>query len=1028
MINLPEQFKHPDNQFRGMPFWSWNGQLEEDELLRQIQVIKEMGFGGFFMHSRTGLATEYLGEEWFNLINACADEAAKIGMEAWLYDEDRWPSGTAGGMVTEIPEYRMKYLRMDIMRQNEFIWNDKIIAAFSCRLDDVNFTDCVRIQPEQKDVTSEDKTILFFTLEEMEKNSFYNGNTYIDTLNLDATNYFIKLTHEKYKQKCGKSLGKSIRGIFTDEPHRGAVMNGFGITNRESHRMIPWTYHLPEYYENRFGEDIMDVLPDIFLCRNGEAVSPVKWRYMETLQQMFLDNFVRPLYQWCEENHIQLTGHALHEDSLTCQAAMQGSLMRFYEYQHVPGVDVLTEGNRNYSIVKQLASAARQTGRHRMLSELYGCTGWQMNFASHKSVGDWQALYGINLRCHHLSWYSMEGEAKRDFPASILHQSAWWKDYSFVETYFARLGLILSQGKPCCDTLMLNPVESVWSQIRVGWASGLTPLLPEIMKIEDQYSQLSVTLLKNHIDFDYGDEDMLDRLLSIEINEQQVPVLKIGHAAYKTVIIAGMTTIRSSTMKILQMFRDQGGKLIFIGDSPAYIDAVSSQKPSELARASRHIRWDWPQIIGEISKSIEYPIRITNNQTGCEDPDILCQLRKENDNFFLAAVNSDSQTSQHLVTITLPSAATVEEWDCVSGERYAVPFIEENGHVLINAEFAPSQSRIYALTNRTSESLPSLKNNQTSHITACSSPWKYSMTEENICVLDIAKYHIDEQAWEPAQEILHIDRAIRSNLGLPYRGGEMIQPWRQKQLNASPKAITDITLAFDFQVDKIPESMLVLCLERPELWKIQINDIDIPCNDAGQWLDIAFRKIPFTPQLLKHGTNRILLKTGFHQGINLEAIYLLGDFGVRVDGSKIALIEKPIYLSSQSITDQGFPFYSGGVKYHIPLPEETPAHCPVIFHIPHFEGACIKVYQPETDPIIIGWPPYSVSLTDASIRAGWLEVEIILTRRNTFGPLHQLPMITSGYGPDNFITEGNAFSLNPVFYPAGILSPPEIRW
>jgi len=59
---------------------------------------------------------------------------------------------------------------------------------------------------------------------------------------------------------------------------------------------------------------------------------------------------------------------------------MQGSLMRFYEFQDYPGVDVLTEGNNNYWIVKQVASSARQTNKKFILSELYGCSGWQMNF------------------------------------------------------------------------------------------------------------------------------------------------------------------------------------------------------------------------------------------------------------------------------------------------------------------------------------------------------------------------------------------------------------------------------------------------------------------------------------------------------------------------------------------------------------------------------------------------------------------------------------------------------------------------
>jgi len=114
--------------------WSWNGDLEEDELIRQVHVMKEMGMGGFFVHSRTGLKTEYLGDKWFDLINRCADEAGKLGLKAWFNDEDRWPSGLAGGLVTRYPEYRAKLMSMEISNPAEFKPDEKYIALFSCRL------------------------------------------------------------------------------------------------------------------------------------------------------------------------------------------------------------------------------------------------------------------------------------------------------------------------------------------------------------------------------------------------------------------------------------------------------------------------------------------------------------------------------------------------------------------------------------------------------------------------------------------------------------------------------------------------------------------------------------------------------------------------------------------------------------------------------------------------------------------------------------------------------------------------------
>ena len=105
-----ELFKSPTSEYRGTPFWAWNCKLEEEELVRQIDVLKQMGFGGFHMHVRSGMATPYLSDEFMDLVGACVDKAKKEEMLAWLYDEDRWPSGFAGGFVTKDPQYRIKYL------------------------------------------------------------------------------------------------------------------------------------------------------------------------------------------------------------------------------------------------------------------------------------------------------------------------------------------------------------------------------------------------------------------------------------------------------------------------------------------------------------------------------------------------------------------------------------------------------------------------------------------------------------------------------------------------------------------------------------------------------------------------------------------------------------------------------------------------------------------------------------------------------------------------------------------------------
>lgn len=390
-------------------------------------------------------------------------------MEAYLYDEDRWPSGSAGGMVTEDPALRMNFVELQTMPAEQFRWdNDSIVSAFACDLDGIDYSNLQRLTPESNMADYAGKTVLKFQHKTFRGSDGYNGNTYIDVFNPKATERFIELTHEQYLKHWRRADRYDDRGnIHRRAPSRRfvyLVRRRLGRQQQRSQYLSLDAEHAAGVRKNvrrRSGAD----LPKLFLRENGERVNDVKWKYCELTQSLFLKNFAKPQYDWCTKHDMIYTGHVLHENNFTSQVTMQGSLMRYYEYMHTPGIDLLTENDNAYWVPKQLSSVARQLGQKWLLSEMYGCTGWQFDFESHKAVGDWQALFGINLRCQHLSWYTMEGEAKRDYPASIFYQSPWWKQYKYVEDYFSRLGVMLNQGEPVCDVLIVSPIESVWSQV-----------------------------------------------------------------------------------------------------------------------------------------------------------------------------------------------------------------------------------------------------------------------------------------------------------------------------------------------------------------------------------------------------------------------------------------------------------------------------------------------------------------------------------------------------------------------------------
>ena len=126
-----ELHQHPE-QYQSVPFWSWNDQLDKDMLTEQIRWMKSQGIGGFFMHARGGLRTEYMSEDWMQCVDACVEEAKKQGMQAWIYDENGWPSGFAGGKLLEEQENLDTHITYKIGQYDANAW---LTYSFFCMLD-----------------------------------------------------------------------------------------------------------------------------------------------------------------------------------------------------------------------------------------------------------------------------------------------------------------------------------------------------------------------------------------------------------------------------------------------------------------------------------------------------------------------------------------------------------------------------------------------------------------------------------------------------------------------------------------------------------------------------------------------------------------------------------------------------------------------------------------------------------------------------------------------------------------------------
>ena len=488
-------------EYRAIPFWSWNECLQPDETARQVNLMDQAGLGGFFMHARGGLQTEYMGEEWFDNVTRAVEEGNKLGMRAWAYDENGWPSGFGNGIVNgKGLDYQQKYLRYE---KSEEKHTERTI----CNKDGYHF---------------------YFDV-----NPFY-----ADTLNPEATQVFLDEIYAPYYEK----YGNTFEGFFTDEPQ--ISRNG-----------IPWSVVLPDAYREAYRENLFDVLIELF--ENTGDYKHTRVKFWKLVTELFSKNFMKKIYDWCDERGLKLTGHLVLEESLLSQLVSNGAVMPHYEYFHIPGVDWLGRHMSTDQGFIQLGSVAQQLGKRQVLTESFALCGHNVSYNELKGILEWQMVRGINLLCPHLEGYSLRGLRKRDYPPAMYYQQPWWKKYDkFIEA-MGRVGMILSEARVDCHTLVLHPQTAAWSVFNCGKNEGLNEL-------SDAFRALLKTLDRKHVIFHLGDEILMERHGRVEGKE-----LIIGQMRYDRIILPQDEILLENTKKLLTEYVRNGGVILKAEDIEA---------------------------------------------------------------------------------------------------------------------------------------------------------------------------------------------------------------------------------------------------------------------------------------------------------------------------------------------------------------------------------------------------------------------------------------------------------------------------
>jgi hypothetical protein len=356
-----------------------------------------------------------------------------------------------------------------------------------------------------------------------------------------------------------------------------------------------------------------------------------------------------------------------------------------------------------------------------------------------------------------------------------------------------------------------------------------------------------------------------------------------------------------------------------------------------------------------------------------------------------------------------------------TGDRYDASAMagEVGGVYYVSLDLEAAGTRCFVLT-RTPEDLPAVAEYETVASATLTGEFPYACDEPNACVLDWCRWRWKGQEWRDEAEVLRVDRQVRSDVGIEWRGGEMLQPWYAKLHDT--KRYGELQLSYEFYIDKLPDFDMWLAGERPELNQYRINGVELHSGDVNDfWVDDCFKKMKIPADALRLGRNEVTVDVTFMRTTNIEALYLVGIFGVKLEGRKRTLVEVPPLMGCDDYAAYAMPFFTGNLTFTLTaedyegiLGDAAGDADRIVLTPAAFTGGCAKV-EAAGQTTVLGWDPYEADVTEAFRKGLPIRVTVEGTRVNVFGPLHEADKPAWACGPGNFVTDGeqwtDAYSL-----------------
>ena len=608
---------------------------------------------------------------------------------------------------------------------------------------------------------------------------------------------------------------------------------------------------------------------------------------------------------------------------------------------------------------------------------------------------------------------------------------------SIVEDYFARLGAVLSQGKPVRKVLLIHPASTGWC--RFGTDSYGNPKrakerdLPEVNAYGEAFNRLIERLCREHMDCDLGDEILIKQYGFVKENG-----FGIGKAEYKIVVLPRLDTLFESTCKLLVDFLNQGGCVAGLTPLPCMVEGDAKEREilDKLLTHEGFVTVESEEdLIAVMAKKGARTCSLLKRD-GEEEKRLLALTMQTGNDIVLFVVNNDRE---HIceANVIVPYKGRIEEWNPLNGEITDV-VRDKSGSGAFHARWNKAGSRLFVIrgdkadleidswqhtidVDWTGSCLHEYEADKSKlRITTLPVQCAFQRNQLNVLTLDRCSYRLEEKEWSQEMEIWQAQKAVREQLQMRpiHRNGiEQRYRWIQKE---HEKDGTRLSLSMSFEVGNAEVGAVYLAIEQPERFEVSLNGELVSNQPQGWFLDKAFQKLALPK--LKTGKNTLILICSYGNSMELENCYLLGDFGVTAERKIVTAFK---HLSVGDWTKQGFFHYCGSIDYCYNFIWEGRSR--VELRLGEYRAICISVHIGDYTYEIPWNMGETIDITEALSKGeNRIRIQVMGSPRNMLGPFHYKERYPKNTNDAVFSPDDEYYTSEYHVVPYGLLEAPRI--